>query len=253
MSLHTDFAAALLAPEGQCPEGLVTANGSDPAVRFAVYRNNVQSALVGALADSYPVLVQLVGEAFFRAMALVYVRQAPPRSALLVDYGGDFAEFVEGFAPAASVPYLAAVARLERARVQAYHAADSQPLTAEQLATALARPETLGDLCFSLHASVAVISAPYALVSIWQAHHGGIGLATFDPLQAQHALVLRCQWQVLVQAIDAGCANFVRALQQGQPLGLAAATAVAADVSFDLAASLALLLQAQALCAQPYR
>ena len=54
-----------------------------------------------------------------------------------MDYGGDFADFVEGFAPAASVPYLAAVARLERARVQAYHAADSQPLTADQLAAAL--------------------------------------------------------------------------------------------------------------------
>ena len=172
MSLYADFAAALLAPEGACPEGLVTANGSDPAVRFAVYRNNVQSSLVDALADSYPVLVQLVGAAFFRAMALVYVRQAPPRTPLLVDYGGDFADFVEGFAPAASVPYLAAVTRLERARVQAYHAADSQPLTAEQLTAALAKPETLGDLRLSLHASVAVLSAPYALVSIWQAHHG---------------------------------------------------------------------------------
>ena len=231
----------------------MTANGSDPARRFAVYRNNVQSCLVDALADSYPVLVQLVGEAFFRAMALVYVRQVPPRSALLVDYGSDFAEFVEAFAPAASVPYLAAVARLERARVLAYHAADSQPLAADQLAAALAQPETLGDLRLTLHASVAVLSAPYALVSIWQAHQGGAGLATFDPLQAQHALVLRSEWQVQVQAVGAGCASFVRALQQGQPLGLAAAAAVAADVSFDLAASLALLLQAKALCAQPHR
>lgn len=250
MSLYADFAAALLAPEGACPAGLVTANGSDPAVRFTVYRNNVQSSLVDALADSYPVLVQLVGAAFFRAMALVYVRQAPPRTPLLVDYGGDFADFVEGFAPAASVPYLAAVARLERARVQAYHAADSQPLTADQLAAALAQPETLGDLRLSLHASVAVLSAPYALVSIWQTHQGDADFASLDPLQAEHALVLRSQWQVQVHAVGVGCANFVRALQQGQPLGLAAAAA-ATDSHFDLAASLALLLQAQVLCCEP--
>ena len=250
MSLYADFAAALLVPEGAYPVGLVTANGSDPAVRFAVYRNNVQSSLVDALADSYPVLVQLVGEAFFRAMALAYVRQAPPRTPLLVDYGGDFADFVEGFAPAASVPYLAAVARLERARVQAYHAADSQPLTADQLAAALAQPETLGDLRLNLHASVAVLSARYALVSIWQAHQGDADFASLDPLQAEHALVLRSQWQVQVHAVGVGCANFVRALQQGQPLGLAAAAA-ATDSGFDLAASLALLLQAQVLCCEP--
>ena len=250
MSLYADFAAALLAPEGACPVGLVTANGSDPAVRFTVYRNNVQSSLVDALADSYPVLVQLVGEAFFRAMALAYVRQAPPRAPLLVDYGGDFADFVEGFAQAASVPYLAAVARLERARVQAYHAADSQPLTADQLAAALAQPETLGDLRLNLHASVAVLSARYALVSIWQAHQGDADFASLDPLQTEHALVLRSQWQVQVHAVGVGCANFVRALQQGQPLGLAAAAA-ATDSGFDLAASLALLLQAQVLCCEP--
>lgn len=88
-------------------------NGSDPTARLAVYRNNVVGSLIDALADAFPVAQQLVGVAFFRAMAGVFARQAPPRSRILAHYGEGFAEFIEGFEPARSVPYLADVARLE--------------------------------------------------------------------------------------------------------------------------------------------
>ncbi|MBK6864396.1 MAG: putative DNA-binding domain-containing protein, partial [Ideonella sp.] len=40
------FARALLQPDAPCPAGLKTWNGSDPAKRFAVYRNNVVVSLV---------------------------------------------------------------------------------------------------------------------------------------------------------------------------------------------------------------
>ncbi|MBP8278840.1 MAG: putative DNA-binding domain-containing protein, partial [Propionivibrio sp.] len=41
MSAQTTFAAALLDPDLAPPNGLIAWNGSDPARRFAVYRNNV--------------------------------------------------------------------------------------------------------------------------------------------------------------------------------------------------------------------
>ena len=68
------FAAALLYPARPCPPGLHAWNGSDPAARLAVYRNNVVSSLIDALADTFPVVQQLVGEEFFRAMAGVFAR-----------------------------------------------------------------------------------------------------------------------------------------------------------------------------------
>lgn len=77
------FVAALLDPDAPYPAGLTAWNGSDPTRRFAVYRNNVISSLI----DTFPVTLALVGEAFFRAMAGVLVRQAPPRSVRLADYG----------------------------------------------------------------------------------------------------------------------------------------------------------------------
>ena len=50
MSTQTAFAAALLDPDLPPPDRLIAWNGSDPARRFAVYRNNVVVSLVDALA-----------------------------------------------------------------------------------------------------------------------------------------------------------------------------------------------------------
>ncbi|MEO8121927.1 MAG: DNA-binding domain-containing protein, partial [Rhodoferax sp.] len=72
MNSQTAFANALLNAELPCPSGLKTWNGSDPGTRFAVYRNNVMVSLIDALADTYPVVQELVGEEFFRAMARVF-------------------------------------------------------------------------------------------------------------------------------------------------------------------------------------
>lgn len=99
MNTQASFASALFDSEQPCPADLYCGNGADPASRFAVYRNNVQSSLINALADAYPVVAQLVGDEFFRAMATLYVRRFPPTSAVLSDYGHDFADFIGGFLP----------------------------------------------------------------------------------------------------------------------------------------------------------
>ncbi len=130
------------------------------------------SSLIDALADTFPVVQDLVGEVFFRAMAGVFVRQAPPRSAVLAEYGEDFPAFIGHFGPAHGVPYLADVARLERLRVRAFHAADAEPLTPERIARALEDPERLPALQVLCHPSVGVLGSRYAVVSLWAAHQG---------------------------------------------------------------------------------
>ena len=90
MNTQAKFAAALLDPACPCPSGLKTWTGGDPARRFQVYRNNVVASLIDALADTFPVTLELVGDTFFRAMAGVFVRGCPPRSPILAFYGDDF-------------------------------------------------------------------------------------------------------------------------------------------------------------------
>jgi hypothetical protein len=241
------FFEALLDPGQRPPSGLTTWNGSDPATRFAVYRNNVIASLIDALADTYPVTQELVGEAFFRAMARLFVLAEPPRSRVLAFYGKSFADFVEHFPPAAAVPYLADVARLEMLRVHACHAADDAPLSTEALAEVLADADALPGLLPAFHPSTGLLRSPYAVVSLWAAHQGIAELASVDPLVPEQALVVRPDLEVEVVMLDAGAGDFVAHLMQGESLGHAAEQAERAHPGFDLARILSLLIQKRAL------
>ncbi len=244
MNSQSAFAAALLTPELPCPSGLKTWNGSDPAVRFAVYRNNVTVSLIDALAATYPVLQTLVGEAFFRAMAREFVQANPPRARIMAFYGLGFADFVTAFPPAACVPYLGDVARLEMARVQAYHAADVPPLAHGAMQLALADPDALISLQLVLHPSMQVIESPFAIVSLWAAHQGVLSLASVDPEVAQTALVYRHALDVNTLELTEGVGQFLCALNAGETLVDAAGMA-SHDPAFDLPQTLALLLRLQ--------
>jgi len=241
------FAAALLAPELPCPAGIRTWNGSDPGARLAVHRNNVVSSLIDAVASSFPVVQELVGEEFFRAMASVFVRQHPPRSRVLAHYGADFAEFVDGFAPARPVPYLGDVARLEMARVLAQHAADADALTAQMLGQAMSGGVDPGALQLVCHPSISVVVSDHAIVSLWAAHQGEVDLSAVDPALPESALVLRPGLDVLVLRLPPGAARFVMALQAGAGLADAAALAAGEAIDFDLSNVLALLMSHGAL------
>lgn len=237
---QADFAAALLDPGLPCPAGLRAWNGSDPSVRFAVYRNNVVSSLIDALADNFPVAQALVGEEFFRAMASVFVRSHAPKSRLLAFYGDALPGFIDVFEPARSVPYLADVLRLELVRLRAYHAMDAQALDPDLVQRALSQAEQLPRLILRLHPSVQVVASRHAVVSIWASHQDGadLDLADVDVAQPQQGLVLRQGLDVIVVPLSSGGASFCLALLDGAPLGEAAATALQAEPGFDLAAML---------------
>lgn len=243
MSTQATFAAALLDVRSPCPEGLCSANGADPESRFAVYRNNVQSSLINALGDSYPVVAQLVGEEFFLAMAAVFIQAQPPHSPLMSLYGEDFADFIESFEPAFSVPYLADIARLEHLRTVAYHAADASPISPEEITAALSAPDSLSKLRFRLHPSLRLLDSSHAVVAIWAAHQHDATLEGINPHQEQCALVLRNCLDVEVFALEHGASLFIRQLLDGQPLLAAAEN----SPPFDLSQILALLIAHNAI------
>ncbi len=247
MSLQAAFASALLTTDQTCPDGLFSSNGADPASRFAVYRNNVHSSLINALATAYPVTAQLVGDKFFRAMAGLFVQTNPPDSPLISEYGRAFADFIQAFEPAASVPYLTDVARLERLRVRAYHAADIQPLAPATVVHALQKQESLGQLRLQLHPSLATLDSNYGVVAVWAAHQAEGAMVTLNPWHAQGALVLRQGLGVKVFAIDNGSVAFIDSLKCGAALETAVTHALKSSVEFDLHQCLNLLINHDAI------
>ena len=125
---------ALLDPERPTPAAVAGPNGKAAERRYNVYRNNVTVSLIDALAAVFPATMRITGVDFFRAMARFHVRATPPTSPLLFEYGRDFPDFIAGYEYAEAMPWLADVARIERAWLDAYHAADRAPLTPEALA-----------------------------------------------------------------------------------------------------------------------
>ncbi|ATR84430.1 DUF2063 domain-containing protein [Pseudomonas sp. HLS-6] len=241
MSTQQRFTQALLSAEQTVPAGLFS--HPDAESRFAVYRNNVFSSLTSALADSYPVVAQLVGAEFFAFMARFFIQTYPPCSPVLVNYGNTFADFIDTFSPAASLPYLADMARLERLRVEAYHAADFPGVGLEALSRFLEYPEQLHQLHLKLHPGTGVLCSSSAVFSLWAAHQGQGELAEVDPDHAEQLLVLRDALNVEVLPLSKACALFIRALQGGAGFGGAVCTALEEDSAFDAGPALALLIQ----------
>jgi hypothetical protein len=253
MTSQAAFAAALLDARGPVPTGLRTWNGSDPAPRFAVYRNNVASSLAAALSQTFPVVRELVGAEFFDAMARRFVATHPPASPVLAEYGEHLPAFIEGFAPAAGLPYLADVARLEYARVQAFHAADRPTMQAHQLAAQLGRPQALPVARLDLHPSVHVIASRFAVVSLWAAHQGQRTFDSVDLDRSEAALVLRQADDAAVIACSHAAAAFIRSLAADATLAEAVEAATRLDPAdgqvFDLTTALGLLIGHGALTA----
>ena len=249
MSAQLHWAQALLNPAHTVPNGLITWNHSDPERRLAVHRNNVVVSLLDALAHSFPITQQLVGEDFFRAMAQVFVRAHPPRTRVLSHYGHELPSFIARFPPAAGLPYLADVARLEWQRLQALHAADAQPLDATSLSTLLQDTDALPTLRWQVAPSLHVLRSPHAAVSIWAAHQedSGIALEGVDLAQAESALVFRSGWDVMVLQTSPGLAALVEGLLDNAPFGEALDPAYVAEPEFDLSQALAVLIRHELL------
>lgn len=239
------FAEAILDAGRAMPPGLVGPDRIPSPRRFAVYRNNVVAGLIETLKDNYPAVCRIVGEDFFGAMAVPFVTAHPPRSPIMLGYGEDFAEFIERFAPAGSLPYLGDVARIERAWIEAYHAADAAPLAASDfLAIEQAK---LGDVCLALHPSLRVTQSCFPALTIWRMNIAGGEPQPVDlDAGGEDCLIVRPDAEVKVHLLPEGAAQFIAALAEGRPVVAAAIAALEITPHFALKDVLAGLLGAGA-------
>lgn len=214
--------------------------GLAPRERLAVYRNTFGLTLVRALRLSYPAVERLVGAEFFEAAARDFIAGAPPRSSCLDEFGSEFPGFLERFAPAAALPYLAEVARLEWAVSHALHAPDAAPLDLPALAAVTA--DAQARICFMPHPSLCLVACGFPADAIWRAvlDEDEAALAALD-LSSGPAwlLVQRGPAGLEVLRLAEPGWHFVSALCAGQPLGAALAEHAGIDAPALLAELLA--------------
>ncbi|MFY0477006.1 HvfC/BufC N-terminal domain-containing protein [Achromobacter marplatensis] len=235
------FAQALLDVRHGVPEGVVDPEGQQTHHRFSVCRNNVFTSLIDALRAGFPCVEKLVGSEFFGAMARIFVTLSPPRSPVLLHYGAEFPDFIATFRPAASLPYLADVARIERAGTEAYHAPDAPALAPSALAAV-----PIGEspaLRLRLHPSVRLLRSSFPACTIWRMNAPGGHPKPVDLSDGEATLVLRPEAEVQVRQVALATHHFIAALGQDLTLSQAAAIAIAEDPQFDLAAPLQALVE----------
>jgi len=239
---QANFVAAVLNPDLPRPTGLSDPQGRPAGKRFDVYRNNVIVSLTDAMQDAFPVIHKLVGDEFFNAMAGVHVRAHPPKHPILMLYGDDFPEFLAGFEPAQSLPYLPDIARLEHLRRESYHAADATAIAPDDLTKI--DPEHLMQARLILDPSVRLITSDYPIHGIWCLNM--IEDAPKPTPQGECVLVVRPELDTELHLIDPATYAFLNALKT-QTLQAAYEVATTLDDGFDLSNALSLMLRTKTI------
>ena len=239
------FARALLVPDpvaaGLAPE--IAALVRQPG--FAVYRNTVMKGCIDALQANYPSIARLVGEEWFRTAAAIFVRERTPALPTLAYYGEGFAEFLARFQPAAELPYLPGVARLDRFWTEAHAERDEAPL--DPAAIASLAPEALARTVLHPHAAARwAWFADQPIYTIWQQNRTAIEEDGEIDWRGEGALLARPHGAVKWMQLDAAGCALLDGCAAGRPLAEAAAAALEVKGNTDLERLMASLLEAGA-------
>ena len=204
----------------------ILAAGGAVSPREQIYRNNVFISLTGALADVYPVLKRLVGDAFFAQLARRFIRSHPSRSGNLHDFGRELAGFVYSIADLKPLVYLSDIAALEWACHEVFHAGEAAPhdFTKSQ------DPR--------LHPAVRLVASRYPVLAIWEANQGEDPQLVDLDAGGDWLAVLRHDLQVEILRLTPGQFALLAALRDGTTLGEACAAAAAAEPGVDLGAAM---------------
>ena len=217
---------------------LQRSRGLSAAQRLQVYRNNLFESLTQALAAVYPVVAQLVGEAYFRQVARRFIVEHPLVSGNLHGFGRELPAKLAALPSAAELPYLADVAALEWAWHEVYHEAGCAPLQPAQLGEVPAAQQL--QLGLQLVPAARLVASAYPVLRIWQAHqahHDPDFTVSLDE-GGSRLLVLRRDLEIEFVLLADAEDRWLRALASGATLADATLAALDRDPAFDLAATL---------------
>jgi len=221
---------------------LVSGDSIPAAARIAVHRHHLGQSLSAGLAATFPTVRALVGEDFFGRMARDFLAGFLPTQPVLAEYGADLASFIATYGPAAGLPYLADIARLDWALNVAAYAGPVRRLTAADLSAVSS--ERLPAHHLALPPGTCLIDSPFPLPDIWRASQPDAGEGVVDLAAGRCRLVvLPGSAGAFFVSLSNPEADFVAALAAGSSLEEAAGVAFAADATFDLSKTFARLIR----------
>ena len=201
---------------------------------LSVYRNTIAKGRADALAAQFPTVERVVGAAWLAAAANAHGAEHPPRTASLLSYGGDFADWLSQFPPAADMPFLSELARLDYLWSESHLAADAEPLQPDALAGMT--PEAFGHHALTLHPATRFAGFGDSTPDLWRAlqppSEAPEALELGDAPQG--LLITRPALETTTTVIGSGELAFLQACEAGHSLADAAVAAVTRQHDLDL-------------------
>lgn len=142
---------------------LVRDDGVERSTRLRVYRTAYLSRIGGVLEEHYPKLRALLGDAAFRPLIRDYLRAYPPHDPSLREAGAELWRFLFPTKRYLHVD----LARLERARVEAFDGPDAEVLTRDHVAAL--PPEQFPELRVKLVPTAQLLLVTTNADDVWDA------------------------------------------------------------------------------------
>lgn len=218
-------------------------NGIAPQRRLAIYRNNAVQGFLQTLCTTFPVLLRLSGEDWFRHSGRRYMRQHPSRSGNIHYIGEHFPAFLDTMLAHSEYDYFADIARLEWAYQEVLVAADHASLDIASLATV--PPEQYAALTFRTHPAMRLARSRFPVLAIWKANQPGSSASEQIARDAgpSNVLIIRRDDHVELRELPMPDFELLAAFARGETFDLAAEHALHAAPEADLSAVLARIVR----------
>ena len=214
--LQTEFARHVLGKQSNDLLPLIEINGIEASRRLQVYRNNFRITLTESLQSVYPVVEQLVGDAFFVQTVAQYIENHLPQTGDLREYGSDFPDFLENLESLGSLKYIPDIARIEWLCHLSWFAKDAETLSIQELSEI--PEEEYPNLKLGFHPSVHTLESEHPVFDIWEycmqdeANRSGSSLEIGS--QGQCVLIRRDNYEVTVNRIDHTLFKFLKMMAE---------------------------------------
>jgi hypothetical protein len=129
--------------EGLAAEKVLAPNGLSQVItgderlsaeeRVEIYGNMYFYRILDVLKEDFPATLAMLGDARFHNLVTGYLIEYPPEHFSIAYAGKHLADFIESHPMREEFPYLADLARMERALIDVFHAADRTPLDGEAM------------------------------------------------------------------------------------------------------------------------
>lgn len=192
--------------------------GADLKARLTAHTGGYPARLEESLREAYPAIAHALGDGAFADLARRYTAASPPRSFNLNDAGRSLAAFLERDEASRQLPFLADLARLEWALVEAFHAPTEPPF---DLASATAWSlDQWENATLRFQPWVRLVRSRWPVRLVWEARDTPIAEIDIDLSRGPEALLIRRHgFSPECETIGADEATAIEALRSGRTLG----------------------------------